>query len=66
MKSLGIGHDWAHCNGNDCSVKERCVRYLLHLEAVEQGERYVTYVIPKIVKTREGGEECGFYWKNKK
>ena len=51
MKPLGIGHDYAHC---------KCVRYLLHLEAVEQGLTYVTYVVPN-----RRGEVCEYYWKCK-
>ena len=57
MKRLGIGHDWAHCNGNDCSVKENCIRYLLHLEAKDGGFTYLTYV-----RTEQKGDECKYFW----
>lgn len=62
MKALGIGHDYAHCNGKQlgCKCTDKCVRYLLHLEAVEQGLTYVTYVVPN----RRGGV-CEYYWEYK-
>lgn len=62
MKRLGIGHDWAHCNGSYgcCSMKERCVRYLLHLEAVEMKLTRVTYIAPN-----RRGNVCEYYWEDK-
>ena len=58
MKPLGIGHDYAHCNGLwGCSMRDKCVRYLLHLEAVEMKLPMVTYIAPN----RRGGV-CEYYW----
>lgn len=49
MKPLGISHDNAHCNGTyGCKMRDRCVRYLLHLEAKELMMEYVTYMQPRI------------------
>lgn len=57
-KSLGIGHDWAHCNAEQCALKNSCIRYILHLEAIENNVGYCTYLIPESI-----GEECKHYWK---
>jgi hypothetical protein len=38
-------------------MRDRCVRYLLHLEAVEMKLRMVTYIAPN----RRGGV-CEYYW----
>lgn len=71
MKPLGIGHDYAHCFGNyGCKVKEKCVRYLLHLEVKENAARedapngagfsLHTYIAPN-----RRGEVCEYYWEYK-
>lgn len=58
---IPYGHDYAHCNGTYvCSMRERCVRYLLHLDAVKRGLTYVTYIAPN----RRGGV-CEYYWEYK-
>lgn len=57
-----MNHDNAHCNGTwGCSIRDRCVRYLLHLEAVEKGMTYVTYIAPN-----RRGNVCEFYWEEQK
>lgn len=61
MKALGISHDNAHCNGTwGCSMKKKCVRYLLHLESVEKGLPMVTYIAPN-----RRGNVCEYYWEYK-
>lgn len=56
-----MNHDYAHCGGNACSIREKCKRYLLHLEAVEKGMVYVPYMIPD-----RKGIECNFYWEEER
>lgn len=29
------GHDYCHCTGKGCPIKELCFRYALHLEEVD-------------------------------
>ena len=68
MKALGISHDNAHCMGFGCTgTREKCVRYLLHLEllenAIKQGCLAVslnTYVSPP-----ERGKNCPMFWEYK-
>ena len=61
MPRLNIGHDYAHCNGTyGCKMKDKCIRYLLHLDAKEMGLGIVTYIAPN----RRGGV-CEYYWENK-
>ena len=53
-----MNHDNAHCNGLwGCSMRDKCVRYLLHLEAVEMKLPMMTYIAPE----RRGGV-CEYYW----
>lgn len=59
MKPLGISHDYAHCNGDGCEIKEKCIRYLLHKEAFERNLGMQTYVLPP-----ETGENCKYFWKH--
>ena len=54
-----LGHDYAHCDGLGCNVKENCIRYLLHKDAVKMGYNYLTYVIPDVKDGR-----CNAYWEN--
>lgn len=30
-----MNHDIAHCQGNNCPIKETCDRYKAHLEVIE-------------------------------
>lgn len=60
MKPLGIGHDYAHCFGGECPMKEKCIRYLLYLEAKEMGLIYVPYIDPW-----RDGDNCNYYWEKK-
>lgn len=68
MKPLGISHDNAHCMGYGCEgTREKCVRYLLHLEllenAIKQGRLEVSLNI--YVSPPERGENCPMFWKYK-
>ena len=57
MKPLGIGHDYAHCGGTYCSKRDKCMRYLLHKEAVELKLTFVTYLKPN-----HWNGKCSYYW----
>jgi hypothetical protein len=39
-----IQHDMGHCDKEVCLVKEECVRYRLHLEAVDKKMQWVCYI----------------------
>lgn len=45
-----MNHDYAHCNGDGCSLRDKCVRYLLHLDAIE---RKIIHVATWIQTERE-------------
>lgn len=59
MKPLGISHDNAHCEGDGCTIKNDCMRYILHLEAVENKMEYITYLMPT---PKDNGKECPEFW----
>lgn len=67
MKSLGIGHDYAHCRGNGCEgTREKCIRYLLHCEAVEDAiKRKLEFSLNTYVSPSERGENCPMFWEYK-
>lgn len=56
-----MNHDYAHCNGNGCSMREKCKRYLLHLDATERKIIHVVYM-----DTDQKGDECKFYWEDER
>lgn len=37
-------HDIMHCNNEDCPAKERCRRYQVYIEDVENNYFYCTYI----------------------
>lgn len=38
-------HDIAHCDNSLCKHKNKCFRYLAHLDAVKNNLSYLTYII---------------------
>ena len=40
-----MNHDIAHCGNDKCKDKDKCYRYLAHLEAKERGLTYVAYFV---------------------
>ena len=56
---LGISHDYAHCEGKDCKLRDTCVRYLLHDEAVKENMTCITYLKPHYK-----GDRCMDYFKD--
>lgn len=56
-------HDIAHCDKQECKMKESCHRYKAHLEAVEKKMTFISYfVADKIVLDKEG--KCEYYVKD--
>lgn len=55
-----MNHDIAHCNREDCKVKESCYRYKAHLEAVEKKITFLTYFIPEQITLDKEGK-CEMY-----
>lgn len=56
-----MNHDIAHCNNEDCSIKNRCHRYLAHLDAELHQLPYVSYfIIDKSMFNEDGS--CKEFW----
>lgn len=49
-------HDIAHCEGGNCPQKERCRRYLAHLDAKRLKLGFITYITPK--------KDCNMFWED--
>ena len=38
-------HDISHCNNKECDIKDNCLRYQAHLEAIKEELYYVGYSV---------------------
>lgn len=56
-----MNHDIAHCNNENCSIKNRCYRYMVHLDAKRQNLPYVSYFIVDERLFNEDGSCKGFW-----
>lgn len=54
-------HDIAHCGNENCSIRNRCFRYLAHLDAKQRNLPYVSYFIIDDSLFNEDGS-CKEYW----
>lgn len=54
-------HDIAHCGNDKCKDKDKCYRYLAHLEARERGLIYVAYFVVKDSMFDSNGK-CKEFW----
>ena len=54
-------HDIAHCGNDKCKDKDKCYRYLAHLEAKERGLPYVTYFVIE-EHMRNEDYDCNSFW----
>lgn len=50
-------HDIAHCNGEGCKRRDKCRRYLAHLEAVRLKLDYLTYL-----NIESDVDDCKMFW----
>ena len=57
-------HDISHCDGKYCKMREKCRRYLAHLDIIKKGvDFYYTYVIIEEKDINSTGS-CDMYWEN--
>ena len=42
-----MNHDLDHCRGIGCNIRDHCLRYLAHLEAIQDEMEYVYYTNSK-------------------
>ena len=54
-------HDIAHCDYDKCKDKDKCYRYLAHLEAEEKGLPYVAYFVIEDSLFDNNGD-CKEFW----
>lgn len=56
-----MNHDIAHCDNSQCRRKNKCYRYLAHLEAKEKQLPYVAYFVME-EHMRNEDYDCNSFW----